>query len=76
MHRKKVDSQKGFQKHIYFFPHTKMLPCHRGYILEIFKNRSEDFLTAQMSVFMVVCGPQLPLAFHFVCVPESGVQYK
>ena len=27
------------------------------------------FLTAQMSVFMVFCGPHLPLAFQFVCGP-------
>ena len=30
------------------------------------------FLTAQMSVFMVLCGPLLPLAFQFVCGPGGG----
>merc|ERR550534_3660163 len=30
------------------------------------------FLTAQMSVFMVFCGPHLPLAFQFVCAPGGG----
>jgi len=30
------------------------------------------FLTAQMSVFMVFCGPHLPLAFQFVCGPGGG----
>ena len=30
------------------------------------------FLTVQMSVFMVFCGPRLPLAFQFVCGPEGG----
>ena len=31
-----------------------------------------QFLTAQMSVFMVFCGPHLPLAFQFVCGPGGG----
>ena len=31
-----------------------------------------DFLTAQMSVFMVFRGPHLPLAFQFVCGPGGG----
>ena len=31
-----------------------------------------SFLTAQMSVFIVFCGPHLPLAFQFVCVPGGG----
>jgi len=30
------------------------------------------FLTAQMSVFTVFCGPHLPLAFQFVCGPGEG----
>ena len=30
------------------------------------------FLTAQMSVFKVFCGPDLPLAFQFVCGPGGG----
>ena len=33
---------------------------------------NNGFLTAQMSVFMVFCGPHLPLAFQFVCGPGGG----
>ena len=33
---------------------------------------TEFFLTAQMSVLMVFCGPHLPLAFRFVCGPGGG----
>ena len=36
------------------------------------KIRSEGFITAQMSVSMVFCGPHLPLAFQFVCGPGGG----
>ena len=34
--------------------------------------RQFSFLTAQMSVFTVFCGPHLPLAFQFVCGPGGG----
>jgi len=37
-----------------------------------FYGRKGGFLTAQMSVFMVFCGPHLPLAFQFVCAPGGG----
>ena len=36
------------------------------------KNAAGGVLTAQMSVFMVFCGPHLPLAFQFVCGPGGG----
>jgi len=35
-------------------------------------HRSFVCLTAEMSVFMVFCGPHLPLAFQFVCGPGRG----
>ena len=44
-------------------------------ILSLLKKNilSQGFLTAQMSVFMVFCGPHLPFDFQLVCGPGGGL---
>ena len=55
---------------------TKMNSCMRDRNGRILQKLGPEFpltfLTAQMSVLMVFCGPHLPLAFQFVCGPGGG----
>jgi len=57
-----------------------LLEASRLFFYKCLFHRSFVFLTAQMSVFMVFCGPHLPLAFQFVCGPKeraaNGIRYE